>query len=295
MLERRSGPAPPIAASPREWNGATGCAPRRLAEPRAPFSQCWRASENCRRPQTPTWAARRAVGRRSSFQIPQGLSGERSREHHRRLRLPQEFAEQHVEMVNAVFALDRVASAVIGRGAQATLNIFAEANIFLLHFVAEGNGAFDALLMFRRTQIVEKPLEDGERFVVRERNDDVRGDVIRIDVEHQVRKNPKIKCVLEPRAGRVHPLARVFRFHGTERRELLRVVAESVRAIMRVVYFFHQAGMGDGDVIALEIVVYVNLPVAIDDVVAALGKLQTFELETSRLLGNLTEIHRSEE
>src|SRR5258708_6537220 len=50
--------------------------------------------------------------------------------------------------------------------------------------------------------------------------------------------------------------------------------------------------MGDGYVIALEIVVYVNLPVAINDVVATFGKLQALKLETLCLLGNLTKICR---
>jgi len=50
--------------------------------------------------------------------------------------------------------------------------------------------------------------------------------------------------------------------------------------------------MRDGDVVALEIVVNVNLPVAIDDVVAALSKLQALELEPLCLLGNLAKIRR---
>ena len=90
--------------------------------------------------------------------------------------------------------------------------------------------------------------------------------------------------------GRVHALARVSLFHGANRSELLGVIAEGIGAILCVVDFLHQAGMGDGDVVALEIVVDVNLPIAIDDVVAALGKLQAFKLKTTRLLRNLTEI-----
>ncbi len=39
-------------------------------------------------------------------------------------------------MVNAGFTLDGVASAVVGRRAQTTLNTFAEANVFLLHVIA---------------------------------------------------------------------------------------------------------------------------------------------------------------
>src|SRR5438445_6088483 len=112
MREQCCGPAPPIAASLREWNEATGCDPRRRAECRETFSRCWRASGNCRHRKNPTRGARRAVRRRLFFQIRRGPSGERSRENHGPLRLAEEFAEQHVEMMNAIFTLDGVASAV---------------------------------------------------------------------------------------------------------------------------------------------------------------------------------------
>ena len=49
-------------------------------------------------------------------------------------------------MMNAVFAFDGVAPTVVGGRAQAALHIFAKADVFLLHFIAEGHGAFDALL-----------------------------------------------------------------------------------------------------------------------------------------------------
>ena len=71
---------------------------------------------------------------------------------------------------------------------------------------------------------------------------------------------------------------------------MLGIIAESVGAILGVVDFLHQAGMGDGDVIALEIVVDVDLPIAVNHVVAAFGKLETFELETLRLLRNRAEV-----
>src|SRR5580692_3488593 len=48
--------------------------------------------------------------------------------------------------------------------------------------------------------------------------------------------------------------------------------------------------MRDGDVVALEIVIDVNLPIAIDDVVAALDGLQALELEAASLFGNFAEI-----
>src|SRR5215831_17611717 len=44
--------------------------------------------------------------------------------------------------------------------------------------------------------------------------------------------------------------------------------------------------MRDRNVIALKVVVDINLPVAFDDVVAALGQFEPFELEATRLIRN---------
>src|SRR6266478_9173533 len=87
------------------------------------------------------------------------------------LRLPQEFAEQHVKMVDTVFTLHGVAPAVVGGRPQATLNICAEADVFLLDFVAESHRALDALLIFLGSDIVEKPFENSECLFMRERDD----------------------------------------------------------------------------------------------------------------------------
>ena len=70
------------------------------------------------------------------------------------------------------------------------------------------------------------------------------------------------------------------------------LIAIGLGVILRVIYFAHEAGVSDGDVVALEIIVDVDLPVAIDDVVAALDGLQAFELEAAGLFGNFAEIGR---
>ena len=59
----------------------------------------------------------------------------------------QKFAEEHVEVVDAVFAFYGVAAAVVSGGVQAALHVFAEQDIFLLDFVAEGDGFFDTLAL----------------------------------------------------------------------------------------------------------------------------------------------------
>ena len=66
-------------------------------------------------------------------------------------------------------------------------------------------------------------------------------------------------------------LGRVALLHRADGSKLLRVVAKGVRAVLRVVDLAHQAWMRDRDVIALQIVVDIHLPVATDHVVAALG------------------------
>ncbi len=67
-------------------------------------------------------------------------------------------------MVDAVFALYEVAAAVVGGGAQAALDVLAEGDVFLLYFVAEGDGAFYAFAGFGLIGIVKKPLKNRERF-----------------------------------------------------------------------------------------------------------------------------------
>src|SRR5260221_8197660 len=187
-------------------------------------------------------------------------------------------------MVDAVFAFDGVASAVVGRRVQALLHVFAEHDVLLLDFVAEGDGLLDARASFGLIRVMEKPFKDGEGFVGGERNDDVGGNIVGINVEHQVGKNPEIERLLQSGARRVHTFAGVFLFHGANRRELLGIIAIGVGAIVGVIDFAHQTGMGDGNVVALEIVVDVHLPVAVDDVVAALNGLQSGKLKATRLL-----------
>src|SRR5208282_5775591 len=99
----------------------------------------------------------------------------------------------------------------------------------------------------------------------------------------------EIQRFLKTAAGRVEALARVLCFHSANGSELLGIVSISVGAVLRVIDFAHQAGVSDGNVVALEIVVDVNLPVAVDHIVAALDGLQAFELEAAGLFGNLAE------
>lgn len=96
-------------------------------------------------------------------------------------------------MVDAVFALDGVAAAVVGSGLQAALDRFADVDVFLLNDVAEGDGPGGALEGLGRVCIVKETLENGERFVVREREDHVGLDVVTINIQHEIRENPEVE------------------------------------------------------------------------------------------------------
>src|SRR5215467_14709196 len=116
-------------------------------------------------------------------------------------------------MMDAVFTFHGVAPAVIGRGTQAFLDVFAETDVFLLNFIAESNGALDALVGLSGTHIMEKPLEDSESLIVRQRNDYVSRDIVLINVQHQVGKNPEVQRILQTGSRGVEAIAGIFRLH----------------------------------------------------------------------------------
>ena len=68
-------------------------------------------------------------------------------------------------MVDAVFAFYGVAAAVVGRGAQAALHVFAERDVFLLNFVTKGDSFFYACAGLGLIGIVKKPFKNCERFL----------------------------------------------------------------------------------------------------------------------------------
>jgi len=55
-------------------------------------------------------------------------------------KLAEEFGQEQVEMVDTIFALHRIAAAIVGGGLQAALNSFADVDVFPLNGIAEGDG-----------------------------------------------------------------------------------------------------------------------------------------------------------
>src|ERR1700687_4077917 len=98
-----------------------------------------------------------------------------------------------VEMMHAVFTFDRKSSLVVDSGKQATLHVFADNYIFLLDLVAEGNRLLHSLPGLSAALLVEEPLENGQGLCMAQRQDDVRGHVVRIDVDHEIGEYPVVK------------------------------------------------------------------------------------------------------
>ena len=110
--------------------------------------------------------------------------------------------------------------------------------------------------------VAEEPLEDGQRAVGAERQDEVRREVVGIDVQHQVRIDP----VVLARRSRLRRIASQPSgvLARPDRRVLQRPAAARLGRVARVVDLLHEPGVDDRDVVPLEIVVDVDLPVAVE-------------------------------
>ena len=96
-------------------------------------------------------------------------------------------------MVDAVLALRGEAAGLVGARAQAALDLLADDDVLLLDLVAEGDRLLHRLPAGARAGLGEEPLEDRQRPIRAERQDDVRGHVVLVDVEHRVREEPVVE------------------------------------------------------------------------------------------------------
>ncbi len=123
------------------------------------------------------------------------------------------------------------------------------------------------------------PFEDSKCLIVRKRNDQVRLNIIRIKIQHEIWKYPEIQGFFQAATGRVDTVRCVAGAQFFHRSKLLRMVAICFDAVPRIVDFFHQPGMDNGDVVALKVVVDINLPIAIDNIFATFGEAEIVESE----------------
>ena len=178
---------------------------------------------------------------------------------------------QPLKVMHAILTTYREASAVVGPRPQSDLHGLAQRDVLNLRLLAEGDAAGDRIGNARPRRLGDVPLENGSRPLWFQREHDIERDVVGVNVEHPIGKHPEIECV--PRVGRVQPLRRRGS-RATERRVLTRVETVRLHAVPGVIQLPEQAGMGSGDVVAFEVVVDVDLPVAGDVVDAPLAQPQ---------------------
>src|SRR5215469_12259029 len=177
-----------------------------------------------------------------------------------RLRLvPQKFAQQHMKMVHAILPLHRIPPAIIQRRLQPPL-----------HRLTEPDCLLRALLHRLGLRVAEKPLKNRQGLVVRKRHDRIGLNIVGVNVQHQIRKNPKVQRLGQARARLVHALMHISWSHLLHRPQLLRVIPERLGAVSWIINLFHQPRMHDRNVVALKIIVDVHLPVAVHIIFAPL-------------------------
>ena len=167
--------------------------------------------------------------------------------------------------MHPVLPRGRVAPAIVHARAQVALHDLADLDVLLLDLVAERE-ELRPRRIHRRVdrRMFGVPLEHHAAAIVAEREDDVRLHLPEVDVEHHVREKPRVH-----RFGRfrrrwvVLPVA-APRVEWAQRRVLDGEEPARLDDVVVVVELLVQPRVHHGDVIALEVVVDVDLPVAGD-------------------------------
>jgi len=183
--------------------------------------------------------------------------------------------EQAMEKVFAGFAADGEASGHVGAGVEAALHGIADSHVFVLNFFADG----DALTIVRfggGADVSEVVIEDYGALIDAERDDQIGVHDAFVGVDHEVGIEPEIEGATLTRGSNAGGGLGV----GGERAGLQAGALEIFDGVLGVFDDAAQAFVGVRDVIAaVEIVVDVDFPVAIQGIGAA--------IEVSELLREL--------
>ena len=112
-------------------------------------------------------------------------------------------------------------------------------------------------------------------FVI-DRDNDINLHVVRIEVQHEVGKDPVVERTLFAIAAQIAPIApgnSPARRQRADGRVLCGVVTERLNTVLIIVNFTKETGMGNRDMVAFQIIVYIDLPVAVHNVVTSLDQL----------------------
>src|SRR5882724_515875 len=178
--------------------------------------------------------------------------------------------KQAVKEMFAALAADREASRDVGAGAEPALHRIADSHVFVLHFFADLDAGLVALERFC-AYVGKIVVEDNGAFVHGEWKNEVRVHNPFVGVEHEIRIDPEIESAAVARGGDIF-----FGFGaGAERAGLQTRALEIFDGIAGVFNDATESFVGVGNVIAaVEIVIHVNFPIALQRVDAAIEKFE---------------------
>ena len=187
--------------------------------------------------------------------------------------------EEAVEEVLAGFAADAEAARYVGAGVEAALDGVADGHVFVLDDFADGD-AFAIVFFGGGADVGEVVVEDDGAFIGAEREDEVGVHHAFVGVDHEIGIDPEIEGAALAGGADFGVGVGV----GRERAGLQAGAFEIFDGVFRVFDDAAEAFVGVGDVVAaVEIVVDVDLPVAIERVDAAVEVVELFgELERER-------------
>ena len=145
---------------------------------------------------------------------------------------------------------------------------FAQFDVFLLYQITKGE-VFGKVLSDSRTfRIAKIPFEHGHGFFGTERQNDIDLNVVGVNIQHQIREDPVIECLCISIICKVPTIQVVF--FDAERRILLVVLWFGDELYVVVIDEFKKARVRNGDMVPLEVVIDIDLPIAVDFVINAL-------------------------
>src|SRR5581483_5653963 len=178
----------------------------------------------------------------------------------------------------AGFAADGKAAGDVGAGSQPALHGIANGHVLVLHDFTDfyAGGIFLPRLL---ADVGEVVIEDHGASVHGEGKDEVRVHDAFVGIDHEIRVDPKVESAALARGGDVG-----FGFFAGRKRAGLEAGAlEIFDGVAGVLDDAGKTFVGVGDVVAaVEIVVHVHFPVAVERVDAAVEKLQFFREAQAR-------------
>jgi len=191
-----------------------------------------------------------------------------------------------VEEVLTGFAADGQTAGDVSTGSQASLDGIADGHVFILNFFADGD-AFAMELRSGRARVRKIIIKNDGAFIYRERENKVGVHHAGVGVDHEIRIDPQIESVTLACGanGRIESAGRV------KRAGLQAGALEIFDGVFGVLDHAAEAFVGVGDVVtAIEIIVHIDFPVAVQRVDAAIEIVEFFaELKRSHEFGDFAE------